>query len=1066
MKRYVNRISSNLMGRKFFVLNVCIACTIFLIASVSFAQQLDMEKLKGMTPRNIGPAGMSGRVAAIDAAPGNPDLIYVGAASGGLWKSTSGGIAWEPVFDDQPVPSIGAIAIDPNNTDVVWVGTGEGNPRNSAAVGNGIFKTLDGGRSWTFLGLEKTERINRIHINPQNTDEVYAAAMGTAWNENPERGVFKTTDGGKTWEKILYVDAKTGAADLVLDPENPSKLIAAMWEYRRWPWFFKSGGPGSGIYVTYDGGQTWKKRTDKDGLPKGDLGRTGLAISRSNPKVVYALVEAKKNGLYRSDDGGFKWRKINDSENVNPRPFYYADIRVDPKNENRIYSLHGRLNVSEDGGKTFKTVVESREIHGDHHALWIHPDDPSFLINGNDGGVAISRDMGENWRFIENLPFAQFYHINIDMETPYNVYGGLQDNGSWRGPSQVLTSRNGILNLFWARVSGGDGFATLPDMSNPARFGYSMSQGGNLSRFDLVTGERKVIKPAHPDGIFLRFNWNAAIAQDPFDTKTIYYGSQFVHRSTDRGESWNIISPDLTTNDPTKQNQIESGGITYDATGAENNTTILTIAPSTLEQGVIWVGTDDGNVQLTRDSGQTWTNVAKNIKGVPKATYVPHIEPSKFNDAEAFVVFDDHRRSNWTTYVYKTTDYGKSWKSLVAKDLTGFVHVVEQDPVEPNLLFVGTEFGLHVSIDGGKNWTKWTQGFPTAPVRALIVHPREHDLVIGTHGRAAWILDDIRPLRAMAREGISILDKPLHIFEIADAAQYITKEPNGLRGPGHAEFFGDNRPYGALITYVLNTAQESNDASNENKKDEKVKIEILDSSGKVIRTMKENVISGLNRMAWELKQKAFRNPSRPKPKPDAKENSGARVLPGTYTVRISYSDQQESTRIKVLSDPRKEVTMADMQEKYTMIERVGGHLELAANAIDRLNNTKEAIDIIQKRMKEQNSQGDNSLAKQSKAMKDSIKSLVELINQKKVQGIRRDTEIAGARLSMVSRSLQSSWDAPTQAEKINLKYAVEKLEAALTKINRFYESVFPEYEKAVNAAGFKLFETYERLTVK
>ncbi|MFQ5630238.1 MAG: hypothetical protein ACE5I1_15825, partial [bacterium] len=716
-----------------------IALTILFAFSIVHAQPLDMNKLNGFKPRNIGPAGMSGRVAAVAVARTNPDIIFVGAASGGLWKSTSGGIAWQPVFDDQPVPSIGAIAIDPHNAEVVWAGTGEGNPRNSAAVGNGIFKSLDGGKTWQFLGLEKTERIHRILINPHYTDVVYVAAMGTAWGENPERGVYKTTDGGTTWQRILFVDEKTGAADLVIDPQNPNKLIAAMWQFRRWPWFMKSGGPGSGIFVTYDGGKNWQKRTHEDGLPKGDLGRTGLAIARGNPQVVYALVEAKKSVMLRSDDGGHKWRKINDSDNVNPRPFYYADLRVDPKNENRVYAIHSRATVSEDGGKSFRTLVQSSKIHGDVHELYIHPDNTNFIINGNDGGIGISRDRGKTWRFVENLPFAQFYHIAVDMQKPYNVYGGLQDNGSWRGPSRVLTTRNGILNLYWARLGGGDGFAVLPDLGNPARFGYAMSQGGNLYRFDLITGERKNIKPAHPDGLFLRFNWNAAIAQDPFDHSTIYYGSQFMHKSTDRGNSWEIISPDLTTNDPEKQKQIESGGLSYDATGAENHTTIMTIAPSPVQQGVIWVGTDDGNVQLTRDGGATWSNVVKNIKDVPSGTWVTHIEASKFDMAEAFVAFDNHRRSNWTTYVYKTTNYGKSWTSLATEDLTGFVHVLEQDPVAHNLLFAGTEFGLHISIDGGKSWKKWTQGFPTAPVRALVVHPHEHDLVIGTHGRAAWI---------------------------------------------------------------------------------------------------------------------------------------------------------------------------------------------------------------------------------------------------------------------------------------------------------------------------------------
>ncbi|MCI0695648.1 hypothetical protein L0337_27055 [candidate division KSB1 bacterium] len=1029
------------------------------------AQSLDVEKLKGLKPRSIGPAGMSGRVAAIEVDLGNPDIIYVGAATSGVWKSTNGGISWEPIFDKEATSSIGAIAVDPRNAEVIWVGTGEGNPRNSAGVGAGIYKSVDGGRKWMPLGLDKTERIHRVLIHPHNSDIVYVAAMGTAWGENPERGVFKTTDAGKTWQKVLFVDEKTGAADLVMDPRNPDKLIAATWQHRRWPWFLKSGGPGSGIYVTYDGGKTWEKRTAKDGLPKGELGRIGLAIAHNKPDVVYALIEAKKNALYRSDDGGFKWPKVNDSRNVNSRPFYYADIRVDPNNENRIYSLQSQLRVSEDGGKTFRSLISGGMIHGDHHELWIHPQDPTWLINGNDGGVAISRDQGKTWRFVENLPFAQFYHIAVDMETPYNVYGGMQDNGSWRGPSQVWTSRLGIMNFYWARVGSGDGFATLPDLSAPNRYGYAMSQGGNLVRFDLLTGERKFIKPTHPQGIYLRFNWNAGIAHDPFDPRTIYYGSQFLHKSTDRGETWEIISPDLTTNDPEKQQQLDSGGLTYDVTNAENHTTILTIAPSSLERGVIWVGTDDGNVQLTRDGGQTWTNVVKNIKGVPATTWAPHIEASKFNAAEAFVVFDDHRRSNWTPYVFKTNDYGKTWKSLVTNEISGFVHVIEQDPVEPNLLFLGTEFGLYASLDGGQRWTKWTQNFPTVPVLGLVVHPREHDLVVGTHGRGAFIMDDIRPLRVLAKQNLNLLNKPLHVFEAPEAIQYIAKEPNGIRGPGDGEFLGENRPYGALMTYVTNAPVVSNGTDNSNAKADSVTIEILDANRNVIRTMKAEALPGINRTTWELRRKAFRDPDDEPRRPNAPERPGPLVLPGRYTVRLSLGNQKDSTSVTVLPDPRKEATPADMQAKYTLIERVGANLELAAEAIDRLRSTKESIDAVMKKMNDRQDETAKAIQKQSKAMQDSIQTLVEQINQKEVQGIRRDPNPVGARLSSVYFALQTSWDAPAPAEKINLKHAEETLASALGKVNYFYQQVFPGYQKAVDEAGVRLFEAYEPLGV-
>ena len=509
------------------------------ISTIVFSQQLDLEKLKNIKPRSIGPAGMSGRVTAIDVVTNQPDIIYAGTASGGLWKSESGGIDWKPIFDDQAVASIGSVAIQQSNPDVIWAGTGEGNPRNSLTGGYGLYKSLDAGNTWKLVGLEKTRNIHKIIIDKDNPNTVYVGAIGSPWGEHPERGVFKTTDGGKTWKKSLFVNNKTGCADLVVDPSNPNKIIAAMWEHQRKPWTFNSGGEGSGMYITYNGGDDWKKLTSKDGLPKGNLGRVGLAIAPSNPKFVYALVEAKKNALYKSEDGGFKWKKVNDkssgrgSGGIGNRPFYYSDIFVDPINENRIYSVFTYVNVSEDGGRSFKQLMPaygtSLGVHPDHHAWWIHPTDPNFMIDGNDGGLNITRDRGKTWRFVENLPLAQFYHINVDMEFPYNVYGGMQDNGSWIGPAYVLKSQ-GIRNSYWQELMFGDGFDVIPDPKN-SRFGYGMSQQGYVARYDRKTGNTKVIRPTHPNpDVKLRFNWNSAIALSPIDNETLYFGTQFVHR--------------------------------------------------------------------------------------------------------------------------------------------------------------------------------------------------------------------------------------------------------------------------------------------------------------------------------------------------------------------------------------------------------------------------------------------------------------------------------------------------------------------------------------------------------
>jgi photosystem II stability/assembly factor-like uncharacterized protein len=745
--------------------------TLLLLSGMAFGQPIDVEQLKGLKIRNIGPAGMSGRVTTIDVVLSEPDIIYAGTASGGVWKSTSGGIDWKPIFDEEATQSVGALAINQYNPSVVWVGTGEGNPRNSHNSGGGIYRSLDAGRNWQLMGLEATRNIHRVIIHPDDPNTVYVAALGSIWGTNPERGVYKTTDGGETWEKILYVNESVGCADLVIDPSNPNKLIAAMWEYGRKPWTFNSGGEGSGMYVTHDGGKTWEERTEKDGLPKGKLGRMGLAIAPSKPNVVYALIEGEKeNAIYRSDDGGFSWKKRG-TRNIGSRPFYYADIFVDSKNENRLYSIFSLVNKSEDGGKTFVTLLPYYGVHPDHHAWWIHPDDPNYIIDGNDGGLNISRDGGESWRFIENIPVAQFYHINYDMSIPYRVGGGMQDNGSWVGPSMALEA-GGIRNSAWQEIFFGDGFDVVfhPTKKNMA---YGMSQGGNVGLVDMETGKSTFIRPTHPDSVELRFNWNAAIAQDPFNDCGVYYGSQFLHKSLDCGQSWEIISPDLTTNDTTKQKQNASGGLTIDATGAENYTTITAIAPSPVDDKVIWVGTDDGNLQLTRDGGATWTNLAAKLSDARPGSWIPQIVTSDKNAGEAFIVVNDYRRDDWRPFVFHTADYGRTIKRIVdEKQVDGYAHAIVQDPEESNLLWVGTDRGLYLSIDGGQNWNKWMNDYPSVPTIDLKIHPREGDLIVGTFGRAAWILDDLRPIREIAKTKGEVLANAFRVFDAPDAYQF------------------------------------------------------------------------------------------------------------------------------------------------------------------------------------------------------------------------------------------------------------------------------------------------------
>ena len=606
---------------------------VMIISNASFAQKIGLDQFKSWKPRNIGPAGMSGRITAIDAVVTDPNTIYLGAASGGVWKTVNQGASWEAVFEEQPILNIGSIAIQQSNPSTVWVGTGEGNPRNSISLGEGMYKTIDGGKSWKKMGLEKTRNIHRIIVDPSNPNTVYAGAIGNPYAEHPERGVFKTTNGGETWDKILFTNDTSGVADMIMDPSNPNKLFVAMWQHRRTPWSLSSGGPGSGLYMTFDGGKNWKKLGEKEGLPAGNLGRIGLAISRSNPNRVYALVEATKNGLYKSDDGGQTWSLMNSNpEFVSTRPFYFQEIACDPQNENRLWLIYQMISKSDDAGKNFDVVIPYNGIHPDHHAFWIHPTNPNFIIDGNDGGIGITRDKGKTWLFDEKLPVGQFYHINVDNEMPYNVMGGMQDNGSWRGPAYTWMS-GGIKNYYWDNLWGGDGFDVMPDKDD-ASWVYAMSQGGSVGRYNVKTGESWYVKPPAPDlKTTLRFNWNAAIAQDPFSNSTIYFGSQHLHRSTNKGASWEIISPDLSTNDSAKIDQRNNGGISIDITGAENFCTIMTIAPSSKDNNVIWAGTDDGNVQLTKDGGKTWTNFRGKIPGLPVGAWIPQIQASRFNAA-------------------------------------------------------------------------------------------------------------------------------------------------------------------------------------------------------------------------------------------------------------------------------------------------------------------------------------------------------------------------------------------------------------------------------------------------
>jgi photosystem II stability/assembly factor-like uncharacterized protein len=1038
---------------------------LLLIPFISDSQEVDTTLYSALKPRAIGPAGMSGRVTTIDVLLANPDVIYVGTASGGLWKSESGGIAWEPIFDKYDVASIGALAINQKNPDVIWAGTGEGNPRNSQSSGNGVYKSIDGGRNWVHLGLENTRNIHRIIIHRDNPDIVWVGAQGSAWGESSERGVFKTTDGGKTWRKVLFVNDKTGIADLIVDPVNPDKLIAAMWEFRRWPWFFNSGGSGSGLYISYDGGESWEERTDKDGLPDGNLGRIGLAIAPSNTDIIYALVESKKNALYISKDGGFKWEKVSD-KNIGNRPFYYADIYVDPLNENRIYNLYSIVTVSEDGGKSFSTMLtyggNSTDIHPDHHAWWVHPQDPSFLINGNDGGLAISRDRGKTWRFVENLPLAQFYHIDYDMEFPYNVYGGMQDNGSWKGPAYVWKA-GGIRNSYWQELFFGDGFDVVPDPDD-SRYGYAMSQGGFLGYYDSETGRTQMIRPVHPDGTILRFSWNAGIAQDPHDNNTIYYGSQFVHKSVDKGQNWSVVSPDLTTNDPEKQKQIESGGLTYDVTQAENHCTILAIAPSPVEKNVIWVGTDDGNLQLTTDGGENWENLSEMIKEMPDGAWIPQIVPSTYSAGEAYVIVNNYRMDDWTPFLFYTDDYGKSWVNLVeGNKVWGYTLSVVQDPVAPDLLFLGTEFGLYYSLNKGQKWEKWGKTYPTVSTIDLKIHPREHDLIIGTFGRAAYIIDDIRPIRTLAINGEGSNINGLSVFDPPVAYLSARQQASGSRFAGYGIFAGENRPIGGSLTYFLESLKSDTVETDGLKEVKEVKndslwVEFFNESNERIRRIKIGTRKGFNRYYWDLERKGERYPSTPKPaSKEVSDPGGPNVLPGKYKVRIQYEEYVDSTTIIVKLDPRIEFNETALSTIEASIDKAQVLVAKVTGKVDQLNEIKKSISLVEQMLSEDDISKD--IKDRTKIAKDTIKYFIELINAPEdVQGIQRSPDILSARLSTLNYYIGSAIDRPNQSQEVLLAQVSEEVETVIEQIDKWLDADWKETQKVIEEAHLTPFK--------
>ncbi len=874
--------------------------TLAVLSSTAFAQDAvtrGKELFGDLRARHIGPALMSGRTTDLEVHPINDRVIYAGTAGGGVWKSQNGGATFNSIFDDY-CQSIGAVEIDPSNPDnVVWVGTGEVWTRNSVSVGDGLYRTIDGGTTWQKMGFEKSERIAGIQVNPKDPNEVYVGVLGALWSDSEERGVYKTTDGGKTWNKILFVNQTTGCSDLLLDPNNPEIVYAAFWEVRRTPWSFSSGGVNSALYKSTDGGKTWNKI--HNGFPKGKLGRLAIAVAPSNASILYAVIESeqdKDKGLYRSDDAGASWKQLNNDFEIVVRPFYFSRIVVDPRNPEVVVKAGLVGSISRDGGKTFKNLGP---MHPDIHDIAFDIKNSDRMYVATDGGVYRSWDGGTTMEMVENLPLSQFYHVSVDDEEPYNVYGGLQDNGCWYGPSR---SPGGVEARDWRYVGYGDGYRVYRHPTK--KLVYSEMQGAeNVWRYDPVKDQAKTIQPLAQKGDpKLRFNWNASLTTSPNKPDRVYIGSQFVHRSEDMGETWVKISPDLTTNDPAKQNQEDSGGLSRDNSGAENHCTIFTIAESPLDENIVWVGTDDGNLQLTKDGGKTWTNVVANVPGLPKNTWTYHIEASVFGKGTAYAVFTGYTTGDMNTYVYKTTDFGATWKSIVTSDIVGFARNIQEDYENENLLFLGTEFGLYITLNGGGSWYKFTNNFPSVNVHYIELHKKTNDLVVATHGRGIIILDDISLLRQLNEESMK---KDLHFFTTKPT--YIA-EANGFGGAStETQFVGANPTSAARIIYHLNKRHVLG----------KMTLEIQDANGNKIAELGPGKSKGINVVEWNYNTKP--------PKIAAAKTfsfggfTSPRVPAGTYKAVIQKGKETYINDIVIEYNPKSDVPLADrkLQEATT-----------------------------------------------------------------------------------------------------------------------------------------------------
>ncbi len=876
--------------------------------------------------RWLGPGTMSGRITAIEGVANDGKTLYIGTAGGGIWKSTNAGASFKPIFDKYCM-SIGCIAVDQSNPATVFAGTGESNMRNSVSIGDGLYMSSDAGDNWTKVGLDSTEHIAKIAIDPQNSQNIFVAVPGPLWSDSKHRGLYKSTDGGKTWNKILYVNEKTGCADVLVDPSDPQTIFASMWEFRRFPYAFSSGGKSSGMYKSTDGGRTWKEI--KEGLPAKPFGRIAMALAPSAPKNMLAIVESKETGLYISSDGGETWKSQSATMNVVSRPFYFSCLVVDPKDPKRVYRPGYGFSYSDDGGHSFSDAsYEGGWVHSDHHALWINPKYTNQMYLGTDGGVYHSLDRGATWMFAYNLPVGQFYHVACDNKTPYNMYGGLQDNGSWMAPSEAP---GGVNNSNWTSLYGGDGFWTVPDGADN-NVAYAESQGGNIGRIDLKNFKSVDVAPQKVAGDEkLRWNWNTPIVVGQSNKHNLYTGAQYLYKTTNQGRTWNKISGDLTTNDKKKQQQEESGGLSEDNTSAENHCTIFTICESPLDENIVWVGTDDGNLQVTFDGGKTWTNCAKNCAaaGIANQAWVSSIEASLYDKNTAYATFDNHMYGDMATYLAVTHDGGKTWQRINSTEFTGFAHKIKEDVKNRNLLFLGTERGLFCTIDGGESWFRMKNHVPDySIVRDIQIQPQTNDLVFATHGRGIMVINDISSIRAITKD---IADKEVYVFE-HPPMPITTGKYGGGGSPVSGGWWGGNPDDIAPIEYYLK------DRANED-----VKVEIYDANKNLVQSFPGSKRKGLNRVYWNMRMKPPKTATGGT-KADYGSFIAPMVLPGNYVVKVKVGEKEYTTPLKMVHDESNKLFNED--DRKTQFDAgmkiYHMHEELAA-LVDKINTDQKMI---------------------------------------------------------------------------------------------------------------------------